>query len=106
MLALLTHSEKFNSKSKVCFVLSSRDWESLLVDWLHEILYYFTVKKMGFSRFRIERIGPFFLKASGYGEKIDLKRHQILREVKAVTYHNLRIKKAKGCYSTRIIFDI
>lgn len=106
MLHLLTEPAQFHSKKKKYLYVRSESWESLLVDWLTEILYYFTVKKIGFSRFKIKKIAPFALAAFGYGETIRPEQHSVFHEVKAVTYHDLKIKKRKGSYSTRIIFDL
>lgn len=106
MMSLLTNPEKFDSRKEIHFHLRSKSWESLLVDWLHEILYEFTVKRTGFSRFKIGKIEPFSLNAVGYGETIDSDRHSVLREIKAVTYHDLKIRKRNRRYSTRIILDI
>ena len=41
------------------------------------------------------------------GESFDPKRHGLLGEIKAVTYHQLRVGRTpSGAWSARIIFDI
>lgn len=106
MVSIFSDPEKFNPKKRVRLSVFSEDWESLLVDWLHEILYYFTVKKTGFVKFKINKISPFSIRAEGYGEKINLKKHSVFKEIKAVTRHNLKIRKTKSGYTVKIIFDI
>lgn len=107
MMCILSDPQQFIPQKKVSFVLQSSNWESLLVDWLSEILYYFSVKKIGFSKFKVHfDLRDFKLKGQAQGEYFDLTRHKIFREVKAVTYHDLKIRKLKNGYSTRIIFDI
>lgn len=106
MVALLSEPGKFSRKKVVLFRIRSTSWESLLVDWLHEILYQFTIKKIGFHQFKIKKIRPFFLEAYGYGERIHLNRHPIFREIKAVTYHHLKIRKIKDHFFAKIIFDL
>ncbi len=86
--------------------IASADKESLLVDWLGEILYQVTVKKTLLSKFNVHKVGRFFLEASAYGERIDRKRHHIFKEIKAVTYHDLKIRKNAKGYAVKIVFDI
>lgn len=106
MNSLLTDPKKFRPIKEQVISLRSDTWESLLVEWLQEILYFFTVKRMAFSRFSITKIEAHSLNAVCRGEKIDLARHPVYREIKAVTYHNLRIRKSASGYMTEIIFDI
>ncbi|HVN63606.1 MAG TPA: archease [Candidatus Binataceae bacterium] len=44
--------------------------------------------------------------ATLFGEPFDRKRHQLLTEIKAVTYHQLSVECVKGGWHARIIFDI
>jgi SHS2 domain-containing protein len=85
--------------------LSAADEESLLVDWLNELVFYFDTEGIIFRRFEISRLDSHHLKARGYGEKVASSKHQIKRGVKAATYHMLKIEKNKG-YRVQVIFDI
>jgi SHS2 domain-containing protein len=85
--------------------LSAADAESLLVDWLNELVYYFDTESILFKRFDIIELNNHHLKARGYGEKVDSARHKLKTGVKAATYHMLKIEKNKG-YRVRVIFDI
>jgi SHS2 domain-containing protein len=40
------------------------------------------------------------------GERFDPKRHQLLTEVKAVTYHRLAVDEVNGKWRAIVIFDI
>lgn len=46
------------------------------------------------------------LKAITYGEKLDLNRHQVRAEVKAVTYHQLKVEHKGGEWIAEVIFDV
>ena len=106
MTSLLTEPSKLAPSQSVPLSLRSESWEFLLLDWLMEILYQFTVKKIAFSRFEIRTLEPYRIEALGWGETILPDRHPVLHEIKSVTYHDLKIQKTGGGYSTRIIFDI
>ena len=106
MISLLFDSKKIKPKEAAPIAVRSVSWESLLVDWLDEVLFQITVKHWGFCQFKVERLKPFELKAAGFGEKLDRKEKTLAREIKAVTYHDLKIKKGKSGYSARIVLDI
>jgi SHS2 domain-containing protein len=85
--------------------LSAADEESLLVDWLNELVFYFDAEGVIFRRFEISRLNNRHLKARGYGEKVDSARHDLKRGVKAATYHMLKVERDKG-YRIQVLFDI
>jgi SHS2 domain-containing protein len=85
--------------------LTAADAESLLVDWLNELVYYFDAEGILFKRFDISALNNNHLKARGYGEKADSARHELKMGVKAATYHMLKIEKNNG-YRVQVLFDI
>ena len=86
--------------------LSAEDVEVLLVEWLNELIYIFDVEHIIFKRFEIERLTSTQIKARCFGEKIKPGQHKLKREIKAATYHMLRISKEDGGYKVQVIFDI
>jgi SHS2 domain-containing protein len=85
--------------------LSASDEESLLVEWLNELIYQFDTEGIVFKRFDIIQLDSTRLKARGYGEKINKSRHKIKMGVKAATYHMLKVNK-NGGYRVQVLFDI
>ena len=85
--------------------LTAPDEESLLVEWLNELIYLFDVENIVFNRFDITRLDNTQLKARSYGEKVDSSKHRLKTGVKAVTYHMLKIDKGDG-YKVQVLFDI
>ena len=81
--------------------------EDLLVGWLSEILYQVSARKMLLKKFEFQAMTPTQVRAVGWGERIDPKRHAIQKEIKAVTYHGLMIRKNReGMLTAQVIFDI
>ena len=85
--------------------LTAEDRESLLVDWLNELVYYFDTEGILFKRFDIFELNNSHLKARGYGERADSAKHELKTGVKGATYHMLKIEKNNG-YRVQVIFDI
>jgi len=85
--------------------LTASDEESLLVEWLNELIYLFDVENIVFKRFDITQLNNTRLKARSYGEKVDSSKHKLKTGVKAATYHMLKVDKGDGC-KVQVLFDI
>ena len=85
--------------------VTATDKESLLVEWLNELIYQFDTENIIFKRFDITELDNTRLKAKNYGEKVDSARHKLKTGVKAATYHMLKVDKDDG-YKVQVIFDI
>ncbi len=81
------------------------DRESLLVEWLNELIYLFDAENIIFKRFDIVELDNTLLKARSYGEKVDSSRHRIKMGIKAATYHMLKVEGGKE-FSAQVLFDI
>ncbi len=85
--------------------LIAPDQESLLVEWLNELIYLFDVENIIFKRFDITELNDTQLKARSYGEKVDNSKHKLKTGVKAATYHMLKVDRGDGC-KVQVLFDI
>ncbi len=99
-------SVRRSSAKKVRACSHDKNYETLLVEWLNELLYLHEVEHMLFARFEITNLAPDEVVATCYGEHIDLDRHSIKTEIKAATYHMLNISDRDGVYQAQIIFDL
>jgi SHS2 domain-containing protein len=106
LFSLITELESIEGKSHLNLKVSSQDRDSLLVEWLNELIYFFDAKHILFNRFDIERLTHNELKAICYGEDFDPMKHKIKRGVKAATYHMLKLDKNGDGYKAQIILDI
>ncbi|MBX7103231.1 MAG: archease [Gemmataceae bacterium] len=77
----------------------------LMFDWLNELLYRFEGRRMLFREFRVN-VGPEGLVADVVGEPFDAARHPLQHEVKAITYHGLRVDQEGGQWTAEVIVDI
>jgi len=85
--------------------LTATDKESLLVEWLNELIYRFDTENIIFKRFDITELDNTRLRARSYGEEVDNSRHELRTGVKAATYHLLKVDKDDG-YKIQVILDI
>lgn len=88
--------------------IKSTNIEELLVDWLNELLYLFSVKKYLFCQFSVTVEEKKNLKAIVKGVKLnpaDLEKI-IKLEIKAATYHGLKIEQRNNLFVGEVIFDV
>lgn len=86
--------------------VKGNDLEELLFNFLDELLYAFTVKKMVFKDFLIKFTKELKIVVKARGEKFSNSKHHVIKEIKAITYHNFKVSKIKGIWSANIILDI
>lgn len=80
--------------------------EALIVKHLEEILFRLDAEGRVFSRFEIFNASANFLDCRAYGEPLDQERHQFKTELKAVTYHQLKVEEVNGKWRAQVIFDV
>jgi SHS2 domain-containing protein len=85
--------------------IESTDYESLLTDFLSEVLFIGEVESLVFSEARII-IDGFCLSAELSGEPFDSVRHSGGSEVKGISYSGLTITHDAKGYMLDIIFDV
>lgn len=86
--------------------IEGADTEELLICFLNELIYLFVSKEFLPAKFKIVKMNNQCLTALVSGEKFNTKRHRLKAEIKAATYHNLRVGKTASGYQTEIIFDV
>jgi SHS2 domain-containing protein len=92
-------------RMRVEFHIKGHDLAYLLADWLSELLFTFESRRLLLSQFEVA-VGPDGLDATAQGEIADDDRHTLDHEIKAVTYHGLRVEQVDGDWFAEVIVDI
>ena len=83
------------------------DLESLLVNWLNEVLYQVDGRRVALGEFAIGRISETNVDCVARGEPRNRERHPSRIIVKAVTYHQLKVERtADGSWVAEVYVDI
>src|SRR5262245_14583476 len=93
--AVLDGLDTVRPAQSIDVAIAGAELDYLLFDWLRELLYRFDADHMLFSRFEVA-VRESGLKGTASGEHIDPARHVLSHEVKAITYHGLRVER-QGC---------
>jgi len=103
MFSLVADLRKVRAVGEVEVRVKADDLEGLMVRWLSELLFLHETQRLLLKEFDV-RIAGTSLEARARGETIDKKRHELKLNIKAVTYHRLRIDRKAGL--AEVIFDI
>ena len=107
MFSLITDLDKINEAIYRDVEVTAPDRETLLVEWLNELIFLFDTEQLLFKRFYIGALTETGLKARCYGEKVDKSRHELKRGIKSATYHMLKVEqKTDYEYRVEVLFDI
>jgi SHS2 domain-containing protein len=87
------------------FTVEGEENDLVLFDWLSELLYTFDTEHVLLSQFDVKVTGN-GVRATCRGEPIDPSRHELDHEVKAITYHGLKVEQIADGWLAEVIVDI
>jgi SHS2 domain-containing protein len=110
MFEVMTEIEKVKPEVEDYVEVEAADEYALLYNWLEELLVKSEINEMLYSKFEISELARtadgFRLKAKIWGEKFNPEKHPQKVGVKAVTYHQMEIRKEPGKTTVKFILDI
>ncbi len=86
--------------------VEAEDLPDLMVRWLGEVLYLFEAEKLVVRDIEITSLSESRLESALTLVHFRRGHHQITREIKAVTYHQISVERKDGGWEARVIFDI
>ncbi len=101
MFSLMANWEDIQPSTEQNISLEAIDDETLLVDWLSELLYFHEMEDTVYTAFEILNIAPTRLQAIARGTE----RWNHLTAIKAVTFNDLHIENTPEGYTATIVFD-
>lgn len=105
LVALITISP-VAEEEKVSLHVEGMDDLDLFVNFLREILYLFNGKCFLASRVEMLKCEDREILADVWGERFDPAKHKLLKEIKAVTYHEAFFAPVTGGWKGRFVVDV
>jgi SHS2 domain-containing protein len=109
LFSVMVELDKVKAEERVEVKVEADDKEQLLVNFLNELLYLKDVKEMVFKEFElriIEENGKWRLEGRALGEKINKEKHTIKGDVKAASFHQLKVSEEKGQFVVQCVVDV
>ncbi len=104
---VIENPDAIEPRRQIVIEIEAEDLEGLFVDWLRELIYRFETEHLLLADFDIELDASHRrLRAECRGEPADWSRHLPDNELKAVTYHGLRVEPTTDGWEAEVIFDI
>lgn len=93
-------------KMSLSFGAEGESLDSLLLNWLNELIYIQDVNGFLGKEVDIKELSDNKISGELWGETLDRERHLLGTEVKAATYHHLEIKTEDKSWRIKVIFDV
>jgi tRNA nucleotidyltransferase (CCA-adding enzyme) len=106
LVSLILDASHIDPLEQIVITAEGIDQESLLVNFLNEVLYYIDGKRLAFARFTVSTLDENYINCIALGEPRDRERHPGKLIVKAVTYHQLRLARQDDHYIAEVYVDI
>jgi SHS2 domain-containing protein len=103
--AVLEEIGSVRAVQAVTVEVAGSDREFLLFDWLRELLLKFDEEHVVFGKFEVQ-VRADGLAGTAWGEPLDPARHLLAHEVKAITYHELKVVPDGDEWLAEVIVDI
>lgn len=106
MFEQMADLETITSKKIKNIVLDAVGLEELYLAWHQELLFRSAVDRTIYNEFSFNALSEKHLEASLRGEPMNFEKHNLKKEIKAVTYHGLKVQKKGDGWVGEVIFDI
>jgi SHS2 domain-containing protein len=106
LMAIAADAEAVSGSEERTITVGGHDYESLLVNWLEEILYLFDSAQFAPRDFRVDEVTPTSVTGRLVGEPRESARHPWKVIVKAITYHGIEVAERNGRWESRVFVDV
>ena len=106
LMDLSVDLETIQPPEEMTLQIPGPDVESVLVDWLSELLFLQDADGWLFRDFEILSLKNDSLSALARGEIFQRSRHQVKLQVKAITYHQLALEQIPQGWHAQVYVDI
>lgn len=89
---------------KIIVKQKADDLEELFINWLNELLSLSAIKEKIFCDFKFKNLDEHSLEAEV--GSCDIKDYKVNVEIKAATYHELKLEESKSGWQAEVIFDV
>jgi SHS2 domain-containing protein len=103
---MIANLDDVRTVEQVSLGVVGAELDYLLFDWLNELLFIFETQRLVLVEFHVQ-VAESSVQATVRGEPFDPARHHAEHEVKAITYHELKVEQQQdGGWLAEVIVDI
>ena len=106
LISIIVDPASVDPRVQKAVIVQGTDSENLLVKWLSEILYLYDGEDFVTSAITIRKLAATELEAVFAGEAVDENKHRLKMDVKAITYHQLKVEERQDGCVVSVFLDI
>jgi SHS2 domain-containing protein len=109
LINIVCDVSKVDLGKRVTIQTTGFDLESLLYSWLEKVLMALLVDNLALAKFEVvieRRKDSYFLSSECEGETFVRRKHRYKVEVKAITYHEMKVSKSRGKFVVQYLVDL
>lgn len=106
MFDLVAEMDTVEGRDAHAVHIAGADWPDLMVNWLRELLYFWSGRGLLVKAVDIPSISENKISARVWADPYDPDRHVVKTEIKAVTYHQIQVESGPSGWEAKIIFDV
>ena len=106
MIDQITDSSTLKDSGNHRLHVEGADWTDLMINWLRETLFLWTGKEILVKTVSVSHLSEHEILADLGFDRYAPDRHIIKTEIKAVTYHQAKVKRTRSGWEAKIIFDV
>ena len=103
---LITTPDRLVPREVIEVAVTGDDPADLMVNFLRELLYLWTGNEKLVKLIDIADISDTTVSARVSTDRYQPEHHEILHEIKAVTYHQIEVGRAAGGWQAKVVFDV
>ncbi|MDD5686391.1 MAG: archease [Elusimicrobia bacterium] len=105
LCSLIAKPDADSIRKPMKITATANNTEDLLMNFLKELLHYYSVRKILLCSFRVMSLTENKVHAKLTGENIG-RHHSIINDIKSARYEDIKISKTRTGYKTHIVFDV
>ncbi|MDD5561623.1 MAG: archease [Candidatus Omnitrophica bacterium] len=97
-------TSQYPGKHNIVIRQKAANVEELFINWLNELLSVSAVESLVFEDIQVTQINENYVDAVAVGR--DMRDYKLNTEIKAATYHQLKVKKTGLIWQAEVILDV
>ena len=106
MFEQITDISKLDGARKKSIHVKGIDQTDLLINCLRELLWCWTIDNCLISHIVVTEMANNYIRAKISYDEFHPQKHEILKDIKAVTYHGATVEQVENGWVATVIFDV
>jgi len=106
LVSIAGDPERIEERERREIEATGSDTESLLYEWLAEIVAVADADRLVLRRVEVTSLGADHVSGIAYGERYDRSRHSAGTAIKAVTYHRFFVDQSPAGWVAEVFLDV